>query len=157
DALTATGSAAAPPFPRGAGPPVCAAPAALRLHLLPPEGGQHPGEFRRGGTAGHPRPGAEHQGRLRVLQPPVRVHGGRRRGTVQARRATRRYSPALTSASRFSTRRLPAPPSLLRIDSGWNCTAHSGSSRCASAISSPSSLRAEASRQSGSSAATRLW
>src|SRR5262249_49814770 len=54
-------------------------------------------------------------------------------------------SPSIT----FSTRRSPTPPASVRIDSGWNCTAASGRSRCSIAITTPSALSAVTTRQAG--------
>src|SRR5262249_9229194 len=48
-----------------------------------------------------------------------------------------------------STRRRPTPPSSVRMDSGWNCTAASGSSRCSIAITTPSAVSAVISRHAG--------
>ena len=49
----------------------------------------------------------------------------------------------------FATTVNPASPSRVRIDSGWNCTAATGSSGCSTAITMPSSLSAVTCNASG--------
>src|SRR5213079_1026371 len=53
--------------------------------------------------------------------------------------------------------RASSGPSGVSTDSGWNCTPSTGSSRCRTAITSPSSHVAQTSRQSGTETAASEW
>ena len=64
------------------------------------------------------------------------------------------------AATRLQKLRISASPYAVATLSGWNCTPYSGSSRCASAISTrsaPGSAHGERGRAPGSSHAGSAW
>ena len=88
-------------------------------------------------------------GRGRVL--PVGIAEARPADAGPDTWSTRRTGWRSTIARKFSSSRRPCS---LPIDSGWNCTPHSGRSRWRTPMTTPSSVQAIASRLSGSAGST---
>ena len=106
----------------------------LALHA---QGDEQRADLRRRGLAVHDAP--DRRGHL---------VGASRSCRAQARAMAAARSISVSSR-KLRNRRLP---STVRIDSGWNCTPHTGSVVCASAMISPSAVRAVTVSDGGSDA-----
>src|SRR5581483_8489887 len=110
----------------------------VRGLALQPQRDQEPADLRGSRLARHDR--VHHRARLRAVE----------RASVEEK------------CERFLDHRLrklrqSSGPSGVRTLSGWNCTPSTGSERCRTAITSPSSVVAETSSSSGTRVAAREW